>query len=229
MTGPEPEILFCDEWLAVVEKPAGLIVHPAPGHRGATLVDELESLLAGGPDPERPGIVHRLDRDTSGLLVVARSEEAHAALSKAIAERRVGRGYVALVEGCPSARTGTIDAPLGRDHRSPERVVVAGRRARQAVTHFEVRERIGRDALLDVRLETGRTHQIRAHLAAIDHPVAGDPTYGRAGAHGLERQFLHAARLWFDHPRDGTELSFESELPEDLEAALVRARQAAAG
>ncbi len=224
MSGPRPRILYSDEWLAVVEKPAGLIVHEAPGHTGPTLVDALAELLAGGPDPIRPGIVHRLDRDTSGLLLVARSEPAHRALSKLIAEREVGRGYVALVAGCPSSRTGTIDAPLGRDHRSPERVVVGGRRARNAVTHFEVRERIGGDALLDVRLETGRTHQIRAHLAAIGHSVCGDPTYGGAGRYGLERQFLHARLLSFAHPEDQRPMSFTSELPPDLDAALGRAQ-----
>lgn len=228
MSGEEPRIVYQDEWLAVVDKPAGLLVHPAPGQPGPTLVDALAGLLGGGADPARPGIVHRLDRDTSGLLVVARSDEAHTALSRAIAEREVRREYEALVEGCPSSRAGTIDAPLGRDHRSPERVVVGGRRPRSAVTHFEVRERVGRDALLDVRLETGRTHQIRAHLAAIGHPICGDPTYGRSGRHGLERQYLHARRLSFAHPADGRPISLESPLPSDLAEALERARTGAA-
>jgi 23S rRNA pseudouridine1911/1915/1917 synthase len=228
MSVDEPRIVYRDDWLAVVDKPAGLLVHPAPGQDAPTLVDALSGLLGGGADPTRPGIVHRLDRDTSGLLVVARSEAAHAALSKAIANREVSREYEALVEGCPSSRAGTIDAPLGRDHRARERVVVGGRRPRDAVTHFEVRERIGRDAVLDVRLETGRTHQIRAHLAAIGHPICGDPVYGRAGMHGLGRQFLHARRLSFAHPDDGRPLSFESPLPADLAAALGRARSGAA-
>lgn len=220
----EPRVIWSDRWLAVIEKPAGLVVHPAPGHRGPTLVDALSDLLGGGPDPERPGIVHRLDRDTSGLMVVARDERAHAALSAAIAARAVERTYLALVEGVPSSRTGTIEAPLGRDHRAPERVVVGGRGARPAVTHFEVLKRAGRDALLEIRLETGRTHQIRAHMRAIGHPVCGDPTYGEAGRHGLERQFLHAAGLRFRHPLEGSELTFESELPDDLATALERAR-----
>jgi len=226
---PRARIVHEDDWLAVVDKPAGLIVHPAPGHHGETLVDQLGDLLGGGEDPERPGIVHRLDRDTSGLLVVARGEEAHKALSAAIAAREVKRGYRALVEGCPSSRTGTIDAPLGRDHRAPERVVVGGRRPRDAVTHFEVAERIGRDAFLHVRLETGRTHQIRAHLKAIGHPICGDPVYGRRGMYGLQRQFLHAAELAFAHPRDGAELSFSSDLPDDLATALELARSGAGG
>jgi 23S rRNA pseudouridine1911/1915/1917 synthase len=228
MSGAEPRVVYSDDWLAVVDKPAGLLVHPAPGQQAPTLVDALSDLLAGGADPTRPGIVHRLDRDTSGLSVVAVSLKTHSALSKAIAGREVRREYEALVEGCPSSRTGTIDAPLGRDHRAPERVVVGGRRPRNAVTHFEVRERIGHDALLDVRLETGRTHQIRAHLAAIGHPICGDPTYGRAGVHGLERQHLHARGLSFAHPADARVMSFESPIPADLAAALERARSGAA-
>ncbi len=222
----EPSVVLSDEHLAVVDKPAGLLVHGAPGATGPTLVEALGDLLGGGDDPERPGIVHRLDRDTSGLLVVAHSAEAHAALSRMIAAREVAREYLALVEGCPPSRTGTIDAALGRDHRAPERVVVGGRRPRPAVTHFEVRERLPRDALLDVRLETGRTHQIRVHLQAIGHPVAGDPQYGGRGRHGLERQFLHSRRIAFTHPISGEPIELVSELPADLTAALAVARDA---
>ena len=223
---PEPRVVHRDEHLAIVDKPAGLLVHPAPGASAPTLVEALGDLLGGGDDPERPGIVHRLDRDTSGLLVVARTPEAHAALSRMIAAREVRREYVALVEGCPASRTGTIEAPLGRDHRSPERVVVGGRRPRPATTHFEVRERFARDALLDVRLETGRTHQIRVHMLAIGHPVAGDPQYGTRGRYGLERQFLHSRRLGLAHPVTGEDLEYESALPADLERALALARTA---
>jgi 23S rRNA pseudouridine1911/1915/1917 synthase len=223
----EPEIVFRDEWLAVVEKPAGLVVHPAPGHHGRTLVELLGELPAGGADPVRPGIVHRLDRDTSGLLLVARSEEAHAALGAMIAAREVERGYLALVHGPPASRRGKIEAPLGRDFRAPERVVVGGRRPRSAVTHFEVREPLGSDALLELRLETGRTHQIRAHLQAIGHPVCGDPVYGGKGRHGLQRQFLHAARLAFRHPGTGERMEFESPLPAELQSVLERLRAAA--
>jgi 23S rRNA pseudouridine1911/1915/1917 synthase len=222
----EPRIVLSDEHLAVVDKPAGLIVHAAPGAPGPTLVDALGDLLAGGTDPDRPGIVHRLDRDTSGLLVVARSGEAHAALSAAIAAREVRRHYTALVEGTPGSRTGTIDAALGRDHRAPERVIVGGRRPRPAVTHFEVVERLPQDSLLEVRLETGRTHQIRAHMLAIGHPVAGDPQYGGPGRHGLARQFLHSRRIAFAHPLTGEPVEAESPLPDDLEAALALARRA---
>jgi 23S rRNA pseudouridine1911/1915/1917 synthase len=217
-------IVHADEWLAVVDKPAGLVVHEAPGHRGTTLVEILGPLLAGGDDPARPGIVHRLDRDTSGLMVVARTPEAHTALAAAIKERRVQREYIALIKGRPRARSGTIDAPLGRDFRAPERRAVGGRGRRAARTHFEVIEPLPQDTLVRARLETGRTHQIRAHFEAIGHPVAGDPRYGGAGRHGLGRQFLHAARLAFDHPGTGAALEFSSELPEDLRAALERAR-----
>jgi 23S rRNA pseudouridine1911/1915/1917 synthase len=222
---PPPRILHEDEWLAVVDKPAGLVVHPARGHRGATLVDLLGGLLGGGADPERPGIVHRLDRDTSGLMLVARGEEAHRRLAAMIRAREVRREYAALVEGRPRSRAGTIDAPLGRDHRAPEKRAVGGRGGREARTHFRVVELLASDALLEVRLETGRTHQVRVHLAAIGHPVAGDPKYGHSGRHGLRRQFLHSARLGLRHPFTGAELVLESPLPEDLAAALERARE----
>jgi len=225
---PEPRIVWEDEHLAVVDKPAGLIVHPAPGNPGPSLVEALGDLPGGGDDPQRPGIVHRLDKDTSGLLIVARKPEAHRLLSAMIAAREVDRSYTALVDGCPPSRTGKIDAPLGRDHRSPEIVVVGGRRPRPAVTHFEVVERLEKESLLHVRLETGRTHQIRAHLLAIGSPIVGDPQYGggSAGRYGLERQFLHSSRLSFDHPLDGGRLEFGSDLPGDLAAALELARAA---
>jgi 23S rRNA pseudouridine1911/1915/1917 synthase len=219
----EPAIVHRDEHLAVIDKPAGLVVHPAPGYAGPTLVDALPGLLGGG-EPERPGIVHRLDRDTSGLMLVARHPEAHRRLSAMIKRREVTREYVALVEGRPRSRSGTIDAPLGRDHRRPERRAVRGRGARPARTHFTVLETLPADTLVEVRLETGRTHQIRAHFDAIGHPVCGDPRYGHAGRHGLERQFLHAAGLRFTHPFTDVEMEFESALPGDLLAALERAR-----
>ena len=163
----EPRILHSDEWLAVVDKPAGLIVHPAAGHSGPTLVEALGDVLGGGEDPQRPGIVHRLDRDTSGLMLVARGDEAHRRLAAEIGAREVNRTYLALVEGRPRSRSGTIDAPLGRDYRAPERRAVGGRGPREARTHFTVLEPLPADSLVVVRLETGRTHQIRAHFAAI--------------------------------------------------------------
>jgi 23S rRNA pseudouridine1911/1915/1917 synthase len=220
---PEPKIVFEDESIIVLEKPPGLVVHPAPSHKGETLVSWLGARAGGGPG-ERPGIVHRLDKDTSGLMVVARTEEAHAALSRQIKAREVVREYIALVEGRLDSRSGTIDAPLGRDRRRRTRRAVKGAGQRDAVTHFEVIEQLPDDALVRARLETGRTHQIRVHFAAIDHPVAGDPEYGHAGRHGLERQFLHAARLKLRHPLSGEELEFASGLPPELVAALERAR-----
>ena len=219
-----PRIVHRDEWLAVVDKPAGLVVHPAAGVSAPTLVEELGTLLGGGEDPVRPGIVHRLDRDTSGLMLVARTEDAHRSLSAMIKKREVTRVYLTLVAGRLRSRSGTIDAPLGRDYRAPERRAVRGRGARQARTHFEVLELLAADSLVEARLETGRTHQIRAHFAAIGHPVAGDPRYGETGRHGLARQFLHSTRLRFEHPFSGEELEFESPLPRDLAEGLERAR-----
>jgi 23S rRNA pseudouridine1911/1915/1917 synthase len=219
-----PRIVHSDEWLAVVDKPAGLVVHAAPGHRGETLVDALGETLGGGEDPERPGIVHRLDKDTSGLMIVARGDEAHRRLSAQIKAHEVRRTYLALVEGRLRSRTGTIDAPLGRDYRAPERRAVGGRAPREARTHFAVLELLPADSYVEARLETGRTHQIRAHFAAIGHPVAGDPRYGHAGRHGLDRQFLHSAKLGFRHPITNEELEFTSPLPDDLAQALERAR-----
>ena len=214
-----------DEHLLVVDKPAGLVVHPAPGHASGTLVHGLLAYdVEGGDEPDRPGIVHRLDRDTSGLMVVARSPEAHRRLQEMVQAREVTREYVALVGGRPRSRRGTIDAPIGRDRSDPLRHSLDTDSPRDAVTHFEVEEVFPRHALLRVTLETGRTHQIRVHLAAIDLPVVGDPLYGRAGELGLERQFLHAARLAFPHPVTGQPVDVASPLPVDLSKALALAR-----
>jgi 23S rRNA pseudouridine1911/1915/1917 synthase len=219
------EIPYEDEHLLVVDKPAGLVVHPAPGHSCGTLVHGLLAHdVEGGDEPERPGIVHRLDRDTSGLLVVARSPEAHRRLQEMVKAREVTREYLALVVGRPRSQRGLIEAPIGRDRHDGQRHSLDTDMPRDAVTHFEVEELQLRHALLRVTLETGRTHQIRVHLAAIDLPVAGDPVYGRQGELGLERQFLHAARLAFTHPVTGAEVDVSSPLPEDLVAALERAR-----
>jgi 23S rRNA pseudouridine1911/1915/1917 synthase len=217
------EVRYEDGDLLVVDKPAGVVVHPARGHRTGTLAQALAGRAAGGAEPWRAGIVHRLDRDTSGLLVVAKSEEAHRRLRALMKARGIEREYLALVEGRPPARTGTIDAPLGRDRRERKRISVDSDVPRTAVTHFAVERALPGSTLLRVRLETGRTHQIRAHLQAIGHPVAGDPQYGRPGLYGLERQFLHAARLAFDHPTTGRRVDVESPLPQDLVAALERA------
>ena len=222
----EPEevplrIAWEDEHVLVVDKPAGVVVHPSPGHSSGTLVHGLVGLAAGGEDEERPGIVHRLDRDTSGLLVVARSEEAYAKLQELVRDRELERRYKAVVRGRPRSWTGRIEAPIGRDRREPTRHSLDTDTPREAVTHFEVERLLDRHALLDVRLETGRTHQIRVHLAAIDLPVVGDPVYGVPDEQ-LRRQFLHAWRLAFPHPLSGERVEVESPLPGDLQAALAR-------
>jgi 23S rRNA pseudouridine1911/1915/1917 synthase len=218
-------LAYEDEHLVVVDKPAGMTVHAGAGTSTGTLAAQLLGLgAAGGDDPERPGIVHRLDRDTSGLLVVARSEDTFVALQDAIRRREVERRYLALVRGRPRSRTGRIDAAIGRDRRDPTRRSLDTNEPREAATWFEVVETLPEHAVLDVRLETGRTHQIRVHLAAIDLPVAGDATYGVKGDLGLDRQFLHAHRLRFTHPVTGVEVDLESPLPDDLALALQQAR-----
>jgi 23S rRNA pseudouridine1911/1915/1917 synthase len=220
--GPQAdfEIAYEDEYLLVVNKPAGVVVHPARGNWTGTLAQALEGVAAGGEDPWRAGIVHRLDRDTSGLLVVAKNDEVHRALKSLLSRRLLRREYAALVDGHPSARTGTIDAPIGRDRRDRALMSIDSDAPRAARTHFEIERLLPRAALLRVILETGRTHQIRVHLAAIGHPVCGDRQYGVAGRYGLERQFLHAQRLTFDHPVTGEPIDVRSSLPGDLRAAL---------
>lgn len=223
---PELRLVHLDEHLAVVDKPAGLVVHPAPSHDGPTLVDELAEILGGGADPQRPGIVHRLDKETSGLLVVARDDATHAALQEQVRRREIERIYLALAGGRLGSRTGTIDAPIGRASRQRHRMAVSGAASRQARTHFEVLELLPAESYLEVKLETGRTHQIRAHFGAIGHPLVGDSTYGGEAKYGLGRQFLHAHRLAFAHPASGATMDFRSELPADLAAALAAARSA---
>lgn len=233
-TGPAAEevpfaVAYEDEHLLVVDKPAGVVVHPARGHRGATLAEALAGRVAGGEDPARAGIVHRLDKETSGLLVIAKSDAVHRALQELIRRRDLRREYLALVEGCPPARSGTIDAPIGRDRRVRTRMSTDTDVPRAARTHFELERALAGFALLRVTLETGRTHQIRVHLQAIGHPVAGDPDYGPAagagapgGELGLGRQFLHAARLAFAHPVTGEPVDVSSPLPPDLQGVLGR-------
>jgi 23S rRNA pseudouridine1911/1915/1917 synthase len=220
------QIAYEDEHLIVVDKPAGIVVHPARGHREGTLAQTLAGRAAGGEDAWRAGIVHRLDRNTSGLLVVAKSDEVHRKLKAALAARDIRREYLALVEGRPPARSGTIEAPIGRDRRHRTLMSTDGDAPKPAITHFEFERALAQATLLRVRLQTGRTHQIRVHLRAIGHPVCGDPDYGHAGLYGLERQFLHAARLAFDHPLTGAPLDVVSALPPDLERALAAAAAA---
>ena len=217
------EIAYEDEDLIVVDKPAGVVVHPARGHREGTLAQALAGRAAGGEHDWRAGIVHRLDRDTSGLLVVAKSDEIHRALKAALQARDIRREYLALVEGRPPARSGTIEAPIGRDRRHRMRMSIDSDVTKDAITHFELERALPRATLLRVRLQTGRTHQIRVHLQSIGHPVCGDKDYGRAGVYGLRRQFLHATRLSFEHPRTGAPIDVVSPLPPDLQEALARA------
>ncbi len=236
--GAEPipiEIIYQDTDLAVLNKPAGLVVHPAPGHRSGTLVNALLHALndlSGIGGVLRPGIVHRLDRDTSGLLVVAKNDLAHQRLADALKRRRVRRRYLVASWGHLQTETITVDAPIGRDPRDRKRMAVVPE-GRRAVTHFRVLERWASADYLSAELETGRTHQIRVHLRHVGHPVVGDRTYASGRERGFsggarswaaelsrrtERQFLHAAELRFEHPKSGEMMEFHSPLPADLEA-----------
>lgn len=213
-------VVYEDEWLLVADKPAGMVVHPSKGHGAGTLVNALLGHGIAGGEEFRPGIVHRLDRDTSGLLLVAKDRQVHRRLGAMIRDRQVDRRYLALVHGDLTAPSGTIDAPVGRDPLRRKTMAVGGAAPRQAVTHFTVLERLGDFTYLEARLETGRTHQIRVHFLAIGHPVVGDPVYARRDPLGLGRQFLHSHRLRFQHPVTGEEIRAESPLPADLAAAL---------
>jgi 23S rRNA pseudouridine1911/1915/1917 synthase len=216
-------VAYEDEHLIVVDKPAGVVVHPARGHRDGTLAQALAGRAAGGDDAWRAGIVHRLDRNTSGLLVVAKDDAVHRGLKEALARRELRREYLALVDGRPPSRSGTIEAPIGRDRRKRILMSTDTDAPKDAITHFEIEQTLAQATLLRVRLQTGRTHQIRVHMQAIGHPVCGDPEYGRKGAYGLRRQFLHAARLAFAHPVTGEEIDLSSPLPAELTDALEQA------
>jgi 23S rRNA pseudouridine1911/1915/1917 synthase len=221
------EVVYEDDYLLVVDKPAGVVVHPAAGHATGTLSQALAARGAAGGDPLRPGIVHRLDRDTSGLLVVAKTEQVHRGLQELIRRRALEREYAALVEGRP-ARAGTIDAPVGRDRVARQLISTRTDAPREARTHFEIEEELPRTSFLKVTLETGRTHQIRVHMAAIGHPVVGDSAYGggKSGERlGLTRQFLHSRYLRFRHPVTGALTACESKLPADLSRTLGLARR----
>jgi 23S rRNA pseudouridine1911/1915/1917 synthase len=221
------EIVYEDAWLLVVNKAAGVVVHPAPGHEKGTLVHGLLARGIGGGGTARPGIVHRLDKDTSGLMVVARNDDAYRALTAAMARRQVGRTYAALLHGELPQDAGVIDAPMGRHVRDRKRMSLHTAAPRPAVTHFRVLRRYAGFTLVEVRLETGRTHQIRVHFAALGYPVAGDVQYGRRGRPpGLPRQFLHATRLSLAHPGSGEMLTFTADRPGDL-AAFRAALEAA--
>ncbi len=227
---PEPiplDVIYEDDDLLVVNKPAGLTVHPAPGHPSGTLVNAVLAhvpTLPGIGGTLRPGIVHRLDKDTSGLIVIAKTEEAHVSLSSQLRDHKVARTYLVIVRGTLRRDAGTISAPVGRHPVRRTRIAVTAR-GRAAVTHYAVLERFPDATLVACRLETGRTHQIRVHMTHIGHPIVGDPVYGRAPAPEIRRQALHAARLEFTHPRTGRGVVCTAPLPEDFARLLTHLRR----
>jgi 23S rRNA pseudouridine1911/1915/1917 synthase len=220
------DVIYEDADLLIINKAAGMVVHPAPGHHDDTLVN---ALLARYPELRehesdlRPGIVHRLDRDTSGLLIVARNTHTQAALIEQMKQHEIEKRYIALVEGAIGLDQGSIDAPIGRDPRHRQQMAITVIDSREAITHFRVLKRYNNHTLLLLELETGRTHQVRVHLKAIGHPVVGDPTYGSGRTWRgirLQRQFLHAYQLRLTHPTTGTIMEFEAPLPADLQIVL---------
>jgi 23S rRNA pseudouridine1911/1915/1917 synthase len=245
---PEPEpadnepqdiplpIVFEDPHLLVVDKPAGLVVHPAAGNRDGTLVNALlhhcGTSLSGIGGVARPGIVHRIDKDTSGLLVVAKTDVAHEGLARQFAAHSIDRRYLAIVSGVPKTSGGTIDAPLARSSANRKKIaIVEGSRGKRAVTHWKRLEMLSDSALVECSLETGRTHQVRVHMASIGHPLLGDPVYGRSRGHrellkslGFQRQALHAAELGFTHPVTKHRLSFSSGMPADMQELFNQLR-----
>ncbi|WP_082311164.1 RluA family pseudouridine synthase [Paenibacillus sp. FJAT-27812] len=221
------EVVYEDSDLIVINKKRGMVVHPAPGHSSGTLVNALMyhcKDLSGINGLIRPGIVHRIDKDTTGLLMAAKNDLAHISLAEQLKEHTVTRKYIALVHGNLQHDQGTIDAPIGRDLNDRKLFTVTERNSRHAVTHFHVLERLGDYTVVELQLETGRTHQIRVHMKYIGHPLAGDPVYGRNKTVALKGQALHAALLGFTHPRSGERLEFEMPLPADFEFVLSNLR-----
>ncbi|MCM3126281.1 RluA family pseudouridine synthase [Paenibacillus sp. MER 78] len=221
------EVVYEDSSVIVVNKPRGLVVHPAPGHASGTLVNALMYHchdLSGINGELRPGIVHRIDKDTSGLLMAAKNDKAHASLAAQLKDHSVNRRYIALVHGHVQHDQGTIDAPIGRDAHDRKMFTVTERNSKHAVTHFSVMERLGDHTLLELKLETGRTHQIRVHMKFIGHPLVGDPMYGRSKGVKMNGQALHAATLGFVHPDSGETLEFNAPLPQDMEDVLASLR-----
>ncbi len=223
------DIKFEDHDMIVLSKPAGLVVHPAPGHASGTLVNALLSHtrgLSGVGGTDRPGIVHRLDKDTSGLILVAKTDAAHHGLSNQLKNRTIGKTYTALVRGKLPADSGVVNEPIGRHPKDRKKMAVAPKRGRLAETRWRVIEQLKGYTLVEISLMTGRTHQIRVHMLHLGHPVAGDPLYGGGDkadtALGLKRQFLHASAITFNHPLTGERMTFHDDLPKDLTEALAR-------
>nr|WP_253300798.1 RluA family pseudouridine synthase [Paenibacillus lautus] len=218
------EIAYEDADVIVVNKPRGMVVHPAPGHSSGTLVNALMFYckdLSGINGELRPGIVHRIDKDTTGLIMAAKNDKAHASLAAQLKDHSVNRRYLALVHGNISHDQGTIDAPIGRDAQDRKLYTVTDRNSKHAVTHFTVVERFGDYSLLELKLETGRTHQIRVHMKYIGHPLVGDPVYGKSKGIKLNGQALHAAILGFVHPSTGEYMEFSAPMPDDMEELLM--------
>lgn len=223
------DIVYEDSDVVVINKPRGLVVHPAPGHYSGTLVNGLLAHckdLSGINGVLRPGIVHRIDKDTSGLLMVAKNDKAHMGLAEQLKEHTVNRTYVAIVHGVIQHEMGTIDAPIGRDPKNRQQMAVVFENSKPAVTHFIVLERFKEFTLVELKLETGRTHQIRVHMKYIGYPLAGDPKYGPKNTLKLDGQALHAKTLGFTHPRTGEHLEFEADLPQDLTDIIAFLKQA---
>lgn len=222
------DIIYEDSDVIVVNKPRGMVVHPAPGHMTGTLVNALMHHcrdLSGINGLLRPGIVHRIDKDTTGLLMAAKNDRAHHSLAEQLKEHSVTRKYVALVHGDLPHDNGTIDAPIGRDPQDRKMFTVTDRGAKEAVTHFAVLERLAGYTLVELQLETGRTHQIRVHMKYIGYPLAGDPVYGRSKTVVLDGQALHAGVLGFTHPRSGERMEFRADMPQDMKHVLESLRK----
>jgi 23S rRNA pseudouridine1911/1915/1917 synthase len=217
------DIVYEDDDLLIVNKPAGMVVHPAPGNYKSTLVNALLAhcgQLSSINGMYRPGIVHRIDKDTTGLLVVAKNERAHRGLARQLKDHSITRKYIALVKGVVAEDKGIVDAPIGRHPVHRKKMAVVAKNSKRAVTHFSVLKRYAGYTLVELELETGRTHQIRVHMAYIGHPVVGDPVYGQGGELGANGQLLHAAELGFIHPLKGQYMKFEADLPEGFKDIL---------
>ena len=215
------DIIYEDEYLLIINKPSGMVVHPAPGHHSSTLVNALVGRFSlSNKDELRPGIVHRIDKDTSGLLIIAKTDEAHEKLSEMIKNKEVERKYIALVDGVIKHETGTIDAPIGRDITSRQKMTVTDINSKDAITHFKVLKRFKNHTLIECKLDTGRTHQIRVHMAYIGYPIVNDPLYGKSKKATPFGQMLHSYSIKFTHPITNKLISFEIPLPEEFNELL---------